>query len=1009
MGITYKAFDTNLRTHVALKVINGAYLNSDVARQRFLREARAAAAIRHPNVATVFHLGEEEENYFYAMEFVDGETVESWMKKHGSVPTLMALHIASQVARALTSAQKQNLVHRDIKPANLMLVPEDGEYTVKVIDFGLAKQSAKDEGTEDLATLTMAGFLGTPHFASPEQLEERRVDVRSDIYSLGVTLWYMLAGKTPFTGSLVQVMSQHINREPPFENLEGQPAEVVRLLKDMMAKDPGDRPQTPSELRREIEACMESIEDSQEEAKQSAPAVAEGDFETVVEDEEPSPDSTVVAVGATLAGRFKLLEDHGLTENGHLYKASSAEDPNLLVALYVLEPGQLGSREALTRLEEDVFRLQKVDSPHVRRVLSIERTESVTFLSLEWLVGRSLLDLMKERQSLPMSEAMPILSQIADGLDALERAGADCPDLSLYDIRMLDNPGTNMGMLVRFDALRLEHHANASPEATVVSSPASVVLDSDAFGGNKGGPYALMLTSVAYELLGGLRSGAEMGTFVPLSAVPRQTNDILKKGLDPNQTYASATEVAQALAETEQFQASAAPTPEQPAPSAPPSTPATPQPVDPAAESDVPANAPPPFPTQFREQQKKKSAAPLVIGIAAGVLLLAGAGGGTWFYLSRPATPPIAQTTPSPTPEPTESPEEASPTPDPETEALNRILAVAREAQEADNYEEALKLYSRAAREFPDAEQPRVELEKISAKLYSNAVDLTPSLFAELRPALEEAATEDTRSAQMILAEELRQADPSDSLKWYIAAAKQGHAQAMTAAGHMMASGAGLPAVDMGAAAEWFEKAAESGEPGGAYALGEMYHYGNGIQKDRRKAFEYLSRAATFEEPRAMTLLAGYYRSGDVVPQDYKESRRLYQRAIDLGNVDALTNLGVMEYNGEGTSDDEPDFTNAANLWQKAVDAGHVAAKYFLAGSLLDGRGVPQDTDKALQLFRETVSEGFPPGQFTYANLLWDGDAVKRDREEAKRLYREAARAGIPPAQQKCEELGIEY
>src|SRR5882757_925721 len=133
MGITYKAFDTNLRTNVALKVINATYLNSEIARQRFLREARAAAAIRHPNVATVFHLGNEDDAYFYAMEFIDGETVEGFMQREGAVPTLLALDIAAQVARALSAAEKQGLVHRDIKPSNLMLVHEagDDEYTVK--------------------------------------------------------------------------------------------------------------------------------------------------------------------------------------------------------------------------------------------------------------------------------------------------------------------------------------------------------------------------------------------------------------------------------------------------------------------------------------------------------------------------------------------------------------------------------------------------------------------------------------------------------------------------------------------------------------------------------------------------------------------------------------------------------------------------------------------------------------------------------------------------------------
>ncbi|MFA7234785.1 MAG: serine/threonine-protein kinase [Terrimicrobiaceae bacterium] len=282
MGITYKAFDTNLRCFVALKVINAAYLGSDVARQRFLREARAAAALRHPNVATVFHLGEEGPDCFYAMEFVDGETVEAMMKREGAIPAPLALEIVLQVSRALGAAHKRGLVHRDIKPSNLMVVREDeGELTVKVIDFGLAKNAGA--AGEDAATLTVGGFLGTPHFASPEQLDERELDVRSDIYSLGVTLFYMLAGRAPFSGSLAQVMSQHLHRSPPLDILSDQPAPVVDLLGHMLAKDPSARPQTPGDLRREADACLASLK-SRQAPSPACPPVDPENFETQVQE-----------------------------------------------------------------------------------------------------------------------------------------------------------------------------------------------------------------------------------------------------------------------------------------------------------------------------------------------------------------------------------------------------------------------------------------------------------------------------------------------------------------------------------------------------------------------------------------------------------------------------------------------------------------------------------------------------------------------------------------------------
>ena len=259
MGITYKAFDTSLRCPVALKVINNSYLNSEVARQRFLREARAAASLRHQNVASVFHLGTDHESYFYAMEFIDGETLDAYIKRKGLLDPAEALRIVLQVSRALAAADKEKLVHRDLKPSNLMLVEEDDEKVVKVIDFGLAKSTQR--GGDSSGTLTVGGgFVGTPHFASPEQLEERDIDIRSDIYSLGATLYYMLSGRPPYAGSVAQIMSQHLYKPIPREPLDRLPLCVVDLIQRMMEKDPAKRPQHPADLRREILPCLARLQ-----------------------------------------------------------------------------------------------------------------------------------------------------------------------------------------------------------------------------------------------------------------------------------------------------------------------------------------------------------------------------------------------------------------------------------------------------------------------------------------------------------------------------------------------------------------------------------------------------------------------------------------------------------------------------------------------------------------------------------------------------------------------------
>src|SRR5262249_43640578 len=214
MGVTYKGFDVNLRCPVTLKVISERYLGDQSARLRFLREARAAASVRHPNVASVLHLGRTGSSYFYAMEFVEGETLENLIKRSGRLEVKLALEIATQVAAGLTEIHRQNLVHRDIKPSNVMVsLEEGGAVTAKIIDLGLAK--SLDEPIAQTVISTPGAFAGTPEFASPEQFAGLPVDIRSDLYSLGVTLWEMVTGHVMFRGSPAEVMYQHQHARLP--------------------------------------------------------------------------------------------------------------------------------------------------------------------------------------------------------------------------------------------------------------------------------------------------------------------------------------------------------------------------------------------------------------------------------------------------------------------------------------------------------------------------------------------------------------------------------------------------------------------------------------------------------------------------------------------------------------------------------------------------------------------------------------------------------------------------
>jgi serine/threonine protein kinase/Flp pilus assembly protein TadD len=259
MAITYRARDTVLNSVVALKVIDRKVAQNPGARSRFLREARAAANIHHPNVAQVTFYGEQDGECFYAMELVEGETLEARVRRDGPMPFALALQVIEQAARALAVAEVCGVVHRDIKPSNLMLESDGSEaLTVKVIDYGVAKVMGPQ--AEPGAEQTQAGFIGTPAFASPEQFAgagQPQIDTRSDIYSLGVTLWYLFTGRTPFVGRTMEEIHARQTSELPLEQLRSLrlPGQVITLLKSMLAPDPKDRPQTARELLSAVHSC----------------------------------------------------------------------------------------------------------------------------------------------------------------------------------------------------------------------------------------------------------------------------------------------------------------------------------------------------------------------------------------------------------------------------------------------------------------------------------------------------------------------------------------------------------------------------------------------------------------------------------------------------------------------------------------------------------------------------------------------------------------------------------
>jgi serine/threonine protein kinase/Tfp pilus assembly protein PilF len=279
MGVTYRAIDNVLDRPVALKIINTDLgSRSAEARERFLREVRAAAALRHPNVATVYQFGVREETgqFFYAMELVEGETLEERVRRLGPLDVSTTIDVALQVTAALAAAEDRRLVHRDLKPGNLMFVgsADNGASTVKVIDFGVAKAVADKKNP---MALTHGGFVGTPAFASPEQFTNAPVDVRSDIYSLGATLWFLLTGHMIFSGQTVEEICDARRSTPlPIEQLKAArvPRRLVLLLVSMLAIEPASRPAGARELAAKLQAIRAQITTGRKVAQRFAVAAA---------------------------------------------------------------------------------------------------------------------------------------------------------------------------------------------------------------------------------------------------------------------------------------------------------------------------------------------------------------------------------------------------------------------------------------------------------------------------------------------------------------------------------------------------------------------------------------------------------------------------------------------------------------------------------------------------------------------------------------------------------------
>src|SRR6056297_1308163 len=256
MSIVYEGFDGRIDRHLAIKVLRQRYARDVAARQRFLREARAAGGLAHPNIVTVFDVGQAEATPYLVMEFLKGGTLEDWLERDRlpELDTGMLIELAIQLARGLAYAHQHGVIHRDIKPANIHYDPKTN--VSKMMDFGIAAIERSDDAESDNR------IAGTMTHMAPELLDGRRADAQSDLYSLGVVLYQLLSGKLPFDAQDLETLIQQIARHEtrPLKPLHSDtPRELVDLTYRLMALEPESRPGSASQVADELNEIREGI------------------------------------------------------------------------------------------------------------------------------------------------------------------------------------------------------------------------------------------------------------------------------------------------------------------------------------------------------------------------------------------------------------------------------------------------------------------------------------------------------------------------------------------------------------------------------------------------------------------------------------------------------------------------------------------------------------------------------------------------------------------------------
>jgi serine/threonine protein kinase/Tol biopolymer transport system component len=457
-GVVYKAEDLKLERLVALKFLSTYRSGNEADQRRFLREARASSAVDHPNICTVYEIDETEDGrLFIAMAFCDGETLKRKVER-GALPMAEAVRVAAQIAAGLAAAHAKGIVHRDVKPANVIVAP-DGR--VKIVDFGIAKLADQSRLTRDGTAVGTAGYM------APEQIRGEPIDPRTDVWALGVVLYELVTGRTPFPGENDHERIRGIlNRDPePMAVLRpGVPAHLERIVAVALAKRSADRYPDMAAMQADLLALAGGL---------GAPVLAES-LDPTLRDipSTPSGGTSVLGdadhlVGRTLA-HYRVLEYIGGGGMGVVYKAGDLRLERT-VALKFLPPELTRDPEAKVRFLQEARSASVLDHPNICTIHEVGETDDGRlYLAMPYYDGETLRRRI-ERAPIPIDEAIDIAEQIARGLAKAHRGGIVHRDIKPANIMVTDD---GVVKILDFGLAKLAGAAAITRTGSSVGTPA---------------------------------------------------------------------------------------------------------------------------------------------------------------------------------------------------------------------------------------------------------------------------------------------------------------------------------------------------------------------------------------------------------------------------------------------------------------------------------------------------------------------------------------------------------